>query len=538
MNHPLSSLTLSLVFIAHPFPQATPDGSQSSSAAEFSFGLVADIQFARKPDEGRRRYGSSLQRLRAAVSDWSDEELAFVVQLGDLIDGRDTQGEGLEDLALVLEELGHTEVPLWHVIGNHGLELPRRVLQERLGLTQTWYAIERGPWRFLVLDALWLGTAGRLPDDPLALDAAAYLQHFGAGNPAGRERAQARQWNGGLGPRQRAWLADELAQAADRGQRAVIFSHLPVLPASARAATVLWDQKDVLAILEHSPAFVAWIAGHDHGGGYAQIAGRHFLTLRGLVEAGEGENVYAVVHARADGLVIDGRGQAVDRVLSVPNAPLPVHAFLAPPTSEEHPSRTRFAGRPIAQTMHWSGAEWLLRATRGDEENSAALLEALGVQAGWTVADLGCGNGYFTLPLAERVGSAGRVFALDIQPEMLAMLTRRARQRQLENIITVTSSTRLTGLIPASCDLILMVDVYHELAQPELVLDQVRRALRAEGLLVIAEFRAEDPEIPILPEHKLSRATLQSELEANGFALEHSFDGLPWQHLLFFRPRW
>jgi ubiquinone/menaquinone biosynthesis C-methylase UbiE len=193
-------------------------------------------------------------------------------------------------------------------------------------------------------------------------------------------------------------------------------------------------------------------------------------------------------------------------------------------------------GRPVAQVMHWKGAEWLLRATRESEEHTSRLLEALAVKPGDRVCDFGCGVGYLSLPLAERVGEAGEVVAVDIQPEMLVQLEERARQAGAKRIRTVLGDVADPKLEPGSCDLVLMVDVYHELSYPEQILAAVKRALAPGGRLVLVEFRAEDAAIPIKPEHKMSSAQVERELAANGWRLASSFDDLPWQHVLTFQP--
>lgn len=208
-----------------------------------------------------------------------------------------------------------------------------------------------------------------------------------------------------------------------------------------------------------------------------------------------------------------------------------------PPDPERSPAgRERFLGREIAQTMHWTGAPWLLRATREDEENGAALRRWLAVPAGAAVADLGCGNGYHTLPLAAAVGATGKVFAVELQPEMLVLLQKRAAGKQLENVVLVESTVDDPKLPKQSCDLVLLVDVYHELSHPVTVMGHVREALRPGGRVVLVEFRAEDPEVPIKPEHKMTKAQVVREMAAHGFALADAFDGLPWQHAMAFAP--
>ncbi|MAB79734.1 MAG: hypothetical protein CMJ89_10325 [Planctomycetes bacterium] len=193
-----------------------------------------------------------------------------------------------------------------------------------------------------------------------------------------------------------------------------------------------------------------------------------------------------------------------------------------------------YMGREIAQTMHWSGANWLMRATREDEEHTGRFFDALSVVEGQTICDLGCGNGYHTLELAERVGAAGRVIGVDIQPEMLDLLELRAAERSITNIDLIVGEVHDPRLEEASCDLILMADVYHELSHPAEVLESLRKALKPGGRVVALEFRAEDPEVPIKPLHKMTRAQLLTEFTANGFLLVEEFDELPWQHLLFF----
>jgi len=198
------------------------------------------------------------------------------------------------------------------------------------------------------------------------------------------------------------------------------------------------------------------------------------------------------------------------------------------------PSLKRYHGREIAETMHWKGAEWLLRATRQDEEDAELFLAALDVQPGWTVADVGCGAGYHTLRLARAVGPEGQVLAVDVQPEMLEMLQERARAAGIENVQSILGAPFDPWLPPDSCDRILLADVYHELDRPEPMLAALRAALKPDGRLVLLEFRAEDPKVPIKKLHKMSKAQACEELEANGFVLARSFDELPWQHLLEF----
>lgn len=191
-------------------------------------------------------------------------------------------------------------------------------------------------------------------------------------------------------------------------------------------------------------------------------------------------------------------------------------------------------GREIAQTMHYTGAPWLVRESRQREEDCRMMLDALGVEPGQTVCDMGAGNGFYTLELARMVGPEGLVYAVDIQPEMLRMLSRRAAQEGLENIRLILGSPIDPRLPAGEIDLVLCVDVYHEFSHPEAMLARIRESLAGDGKLVLVEFRGEDPAVPIKPLHKMTKAQVRAELEPAGFRMASEFDRLPWQHLLFF----
>lgn len=209
-------------------------------------------------------------------------------------------------------------------------------------------------------------------------------------------------------------------------------------------------------------------------------------------------------------------------------------AALHLPAQEAPPALTEYMGRQIAQTMHWKGAEWLMRRVREREEATTKMREELEVKPGMVVCDMGCGNGYHTLPLAEMVGAKGKVFAVDVQPEMIEMLRQNITRKELKNIEPIVGLYYDPKLPPNTCDMILLVDVYHEFSHPVQMLAGMRAALKPDGLLVLVEFRAEDDTVPIKPEHKMSKAQIHKEMNANGFEMKREFDGLPWQHLMFF----
>jgi ubiquinone/menaquinone biosynthesis C-methylase UbiE len=198
------------------------------------------------------------------------------------------------------------------------------------------------------------------------------------------------------------------------------------------------------------------------------------------------------------------------------------------------PAPARYMGREIATTMHYTGAAWLVRESRQREEDCKRLLKDLHIQPGQVICDMGCGNGFYTLKLAQLTGKTGKVYAVDIQQQMLDMLRRRARAAALENV-TLRLGTETDPHLPdGSIDLVLMVDVYHEFSQPEAMLKAIRKSLKPTGRIALVEFRAEDPKVPIKPEHKMSKQQILKEFSANGLKLTAQFDELPWQHLMFF----
>lgn len=203
-----------------------------------------------------------------------------------------------------------------------------------------------------------------------------------------------------------------------------------------------------------------------------------------------------------------------------------------PPQST--PAPTYYMGREIATTMHYTGAAWLVRESRQREEDCRRMLDELHVEPGQAICDMGCGNGFYTLKLARLTGRQGKVYAVDIQPEMLDMLKRRAREAKIENLAPVLGTETAPGLPEGSLDLVLMVDVYHEFSRPEEMLGAIRKSLKPTGRIALVEFRAEDPAVPIKPLHKMSKAQILKEFPANGLKLVGQFDGLPWQHLMFF----
>ncbi len=193
--------------------------------------------------------------------------------------------------------------------------------------------------------------------------------------------------------------------------------------------------------------------------------------------------------------------------------------------------------RQIAPLFSAENAGWLSRPDREKTEQPDKVLDALQIPQGATVADVGAGTGYFTWRLAQRVGPKGKVIAEDVQQEMLDMLAANLKQRNLHNVELVLGGMRDPRLPEGRLDLALLVDVYHEFSEPEEMAAAIRRALKPDGRLALVEYRKEDPNVPILPLHKMSVEEIRSEIEPLGFELDQRLEFLPMQHILVFKKK-
>jgi len=230
-------------------------------------------------------------------------------------------------------------------------------------------------------------------------------------------------------------------------------------------------------------------------------------------------------------------GGALFALLVLIGWPLPImhlHAQSDRPRPSEE-SRQSYMDRVLAAPMSHLGASWLVRPERELEENATRALEQLQLRKGMRVCDLGCGNGYWTLPIARKIGDDGTVYAVDIQVEMLQQLKARLGRGRITNVEPVLGDVDDPRLPQdVSIDLVLLVDVYHEFSHPESMLWAIRNSLQPDGVVALLEYREEDPNVPIKPLHKMSKRQIMREYKANGFKLVREFNDLPWQHLMFF----
>ncbi len=194
-----------------------------------------------------------------------------------------------------------------------------------------------------------------------------------------------------------------------------------------------------------------------------------------------------------------------------------------------------YMGREIAQSMSHYGAAWLDRAERIQEERTDLLIKALSAQVkpGDVIADIGAGSGYISFRLAPLVPQ-GNVYAVDIQPEMLALIQAKQKKNRIENVQTVLGTLTNPKLPQESVDWVLLVDAYHEFSNPYEMMLNITQALKPTGKLVLVEYRAEDANVPIKPLHKMTDQQARKEMAAIGLHWVETQTGLPWQHLMIF----
>lgn len=193
-----------------------------------------------------------------------------------------------------------------------------------------------------------------------------------------------------------------------------------------------------------------------------------------------------------------------------------------------------YMGREIAMVMGHQAAGWLERPEREKEEEPEKVLKVLDIKPGASVADVGAGSGYFTFRLGKKVGKDGKVYAVDIQEEMLEILRRGAKKEKLENIVPILGKEDDPRLPAAALDLILMVDVYHEFEFPYEMTQAMVKALKPGGRIVFVEYRMEDPEVWIKLVHKMTEKQVRKEMEVHNLRWVKTSEVLPTQHIVIF----
>jgi 3',5'-cyclic AMP phosphodiesterase CpdA len=284
---------------------------ESAPAAKpvLTFGVVTDVQYADAPAQGKRQFRESLMKLERCVADFNKRKPDFVIHIGD------TVNEGFANYDAMLPLFERLAMPHYMVLGNHDVAVEagnRSKILARLGLDKLGggkgcYDFARAEWRFVVLDGNDISIVG---------------------NPAGSEQRKAAEalvadlkkkgaknagvYNGAVGPQQLAWLKETLAKADAAGERAVVFCHFPAYPPGG---SNLWNDAEVVGVLEAHKCVAAFFCGHVHAGGYAEKGGIHYVNFKGMVEADP--TAYALVEVFADSLKITGFGNEPSRELKI-----------------------------------------------------------------------------------------------------------------------------------------------------------------------------------------------------------------------------
>lgn len=192
-----------------------------------------------------------------------------------------------------------------------------------------------------------------------------------------------------------------------------------------------------------------------------------------------------------------------------------------------------YQGREISFVMDASGADWLERNNRNEEENTSLAISKLPISSKSVIADIGAGSGYYSFRIAQKV-SEGKVYAVEIQDEFIGILKLNQKEKGVKNVVVVKGTEQNPNLPAGAIDLAIMVDVYHELAYPQEMLSALAKALKPNGKVLLLEYRAEDPKVAIKELHKMSLEQVDKEMKANGFKLYKREEFLPIQHFLLY----
>jgi len=271
----------------------------------FSFGVIADIQYADAEKNGARDYRNSLKKLDKCIGEFNRHNLSFVVNLGDMID------HDYLSFDKPLEILAHLKASLYNVIGNHDFEVDDQFkdkIRKRLGNKNGYFDFTVNDVVFVVLDGSDISTFSSLKGSKIyntALTKSEELKKRGLNN--------AFTWNGGIGDKQLDWLGKLLEKADKLNKRVIIFCHWPLLPENG---TQLWNNREVLNLINNHHSVVAWIAGHHHAGGYVKSGNIHHLTIKGMVEA-RSETSCGIMEIYPDKLLLTGYGDQNDQILEI-----------------------------------------------------------------------------------------------------------------------------------------------------------------------------------------------------------------------------
>ena len=270
----------------------------------FSFGVIADVQYCKCVPLGTRFYSNSLNKLADSIRDFNARDVSFVIQLGDLID------KDIESIESVLPVFNKIKAIKYSVLENHDYNVDEKEkvnVPEKIGLVSRYYEFVSHGWRMIVLDGNDLSFYAPAKSQDQIDNTETLFQYIKA-----RGATNAHDWNGGLSSQQITWLKDTLKQSSLSGEKVFLFCHFPVYPPREEN---LWNDVELIELLESYPCVVALFSGHYHSGNYAKKKGIHYLTLQGMVET-ENSNAYSIVEVYSDHLQVLGFGREPSRILT------------------------------------------------------------------------------------------------------------------------------------------------------------------------------------------------------------------------------
>jgi len=280
---------------------------KKSPQSEFSFGVLTDVQYCDCDPRNDIYYRTTLAKLEECVLEFNSKDLAFVIQLGDIIQ---KDFASFDQVLPIYEQL---VMPKYHLLGNHDFSVGQKkksAVQEKLGLENSYYNMSVKGWRFIMLDGNDI-SAYRVPKNSKAYRTAkAWLEDL-----QDRALPNAKKFNGALSERQMTWLKSTLNEACKAGEKVVLFCHHAVFP---KNTNTLWNDTEVMNLIESYDCVVAFINGHYHPGNYEKKNGLHYLTLQGMVDTVD-KNTYAIIEVYPDRLEVVGYGREPSRTLYFPS---------------------------------------------------------------------------------------------------------------------------------------------------------------------------------------------------------------------------
>ena len=273
---------------------------KSTKIQELSFGAIADCQYCNQPDRGVRKYSTSHKKLEKCVEHFNQEDLDFVIHLGDLID------KDFKSFDVVLPIYNSLKADHYHALGNHDFDVVdslKKDVPTKMDMPAKYHYFDKANWRFIILDGNDVSFHAYPKASPEYKYAAEYYKIKKITSP---------KWNGAVGEEQMKWLETLLQKSQEDNQQVILFSHFPVYPANNHN---LWNAKELVDLLEDYPCVKAYINGHNHKGNYAENKGIHYLTLKGMVDTDE--NSYAIIKLNQESIQVQGFGREKQRTLLI-----------------------------------------------------------------------------------------------------------------------------------------------------------------------------------------------------------------------------